>query len=92
MSARIPMRRPARAVMKPSDEVIAAVLTDLALRRGRGKTFCPSDAAKALAADWRPLMDDVRRVAAGHGDVVATQSGVAVDPVTARGPIRLGLR
>ena len=88
----MPIRRPARVVMKPSDEGIAAVLTDLALRRGRGKTFCPSDAAKALSPDWRPLMADVRRVAAGHPDVVATQRGVPVDPVTARGPIRLGLR
>lgn len=78
--------------MKPSDDAIAAVLTDLALRRGRGKTFCPSDAAKVLAAEWRPLMGDVRRVAAGHPDVMATQAGVTVDPVTARGPIRLGLR
>lgn len=86
------MRASARAVMKPSDEGIAAVLTDLALRRGRGKTFCPSEAARALAADWRPLMADVRRVAAGHPDVVATQKGVPVDPVAARGPIRLGLR
>ena len=86
------MRAPARAVMKPSDEGIAAVLTDLALRRGRGKTFCPSDAAKALSPEWRPLMADVRRVAAGHPDVLAMQKGVPVDPVTARGPIRLGLR
>ncbi|NBE07718.1 DUF3253 domain-containing protein [Paragemmobacter ruber] len=76
----------------PTDAAIAAVLTDLALRRGRGKSFCPSEAAKALAADWRPLMGEVRRVAAGHPDVVATQNGVPVDPVAARGPIRLTLR
>ncbi len=43
--------------MKPSDDAIAAVLTDLALRRGRGKTFCPSDAAKVLAAEWRPYIE-----------------------------------
>lgn len=92
MWARMPIRAPARAVMKPSDEEIAAVLTDLALRRGKGKTFCPSEAAKALSPEWRPLMAEVRRVAAGHAHVVATQKGVPVDPVTARGPIRLGLR
>ena len=78
--------------MTPSDKGIAAVLTDLALRRGRGKSFCPSEAAKALSPDWRTLMLDVRRVAAGHPDVMATQGGVPVDPVTARGPIRLTLR
>ncbi len=78
--------------MTPSDKGIAAVLTDLALRRGRGKSFCPSEAAKALSPDWRALMPDVRRVAAGHPDVMATQGCVPVDPVTARGPIRLTLR
>lgn len=86
------MQASARAVMKPSDEAIAAVLMDLALRRGRGKTFCPSEAAKALSPEWRPLMAEVRRVAAGHPDVMALQRGVPIDPVMARGPIRLGLR
>ncbi len=72
------------------DDRIAAVLMDLAARRGRGSSFCPSEAARALAADWRPLMDDVRRVAAGL-PLVATQRGRAVDPVAASGPIRLSL-
>ncbi|MCT4685011.1 MAG: DUF3253 domain-containing protein [Roseicyclus sp.] len=63
---------------------------DLAHRRGVGRSFCPSEAARALAEDWRPLMAEVRRVAAGL-PLRATQKGVAVDPVTARGPIRLGL-
>ena len=78
--------------MTPSDEVIAAAMLDLALRRGRGKTFCPSDVARGLAADWRPLMGRVRAVAAAHPDVEAVQKGVPVDPLTARGPIRLRLR
>ena len=83
--------------MTPSDDEIAAVLTDLALRRGRGKSFCPSEAAKALAAtapegEWRPLMPRVRAVAAHHPHIEARQKGQAVDPVTARGPIRLALR
>jgi hypothetical protein len=78
--------------MTPSDDGIAEVLTDLALRRGRGKSFCPSEAAKALSPEWRAMMPDVRRMAAGHPDVMATQGGVPVDPVTARGPIRLTLR
>lgn len=78
--------------MTPSDEVIAAALLDLALRRGRGKTFCPSEVARGLAADWRPLMARVRAVAAAQGDVEAVQKGMPVDPLTARGPIRLRLR
>jgi hypothetical protein len=71
---------------------IRAAILDLALRRGREKSLCPSEVAKALAADWRPLMPDVRAVAAGMPEIVATQGGREVDPVTARGPIRLRLR
>lgn len=73
-----------------TDDRIAEVLMDLAHRRGCGATFCPSEAARALSADWRPLMAPVRRVAAGL-PLRATQNGIAVDPVSARGPIRLGL-
>ena len=59
------------------------------------KTICPSEVARALESDeeaWRALMPAVREVAAGMADIVATQKGVPVDPVTARGPIRLALR
>lgn len=76
--------------MTPSDKDIADVLLDLAHQRGVGKTFCPSEAARALSDDWRPLMPEVRRVAA-QLELLATQKGVPVDPVTAKGPIRLGL-
>ena len=74
-----------------TDDRIAEVLMDLAYRRGSGATFCPSEVARALAADWRPLMPDVRRVAAGL-PLRATQKGRDVDPMRARGPIRLSLR
>ena len=74
----------------PDDDAIKDALMDLAHRRGAGKTFCPSEAARALAADWRPLMEDVRRFA-GTLPLKATQRGVPVDPLTARGAIRLGL-
>jgi len=70
------------------------MLMDLAHRRGAGRTFCPSEAARALADDWRPLMPAVRMAAArlaAEGRIVATQKGRPVDPRTARGPIRLGL-
>lgn len=76
------------------DDAIAAVLMELAHRRGRGASFCPSEAARALAADWRPLMPQVRRVAAtlaGEGRLVATQRGLPIDAAAARGPIRLRL-
>lgn len=76
--------------MTPGDARIAGVLMDLAHRRGAGSSFCPSEAARALADDWRALMPHVRRVAAGL-PLVATQKGMPVDPMRARGPIRLRL-
>ncbi|PTX54365.1 uncharacterized protein DUF3253 [Litoreibacter ponti] len=77
--------------MMPSDEDIENAIRDLAHRRGLGKTFCPSEVARAVASDWRPVMDDVRRIASGMDGIAATQKGETVDPVTAKGPIRLGL-
>jgi hypothetical protein len=74
----------------PSDADIAAILMQLAHERGRERSFCPSEAARALRADWRPLMPEVRRVAATL-PLVATQKGRPVDPVGAKGPIRLAL-
>lgn len=74
-----------------SDRIRATIL-DLALRRGRGKSFCPSEVAKALGPDWRPLMAEVRAVATTMPEIIATQRGTEVDPVTAKGPIRLRLR
>lgn len=83
-------RAPASAAMTPSDKAIADVLLDLAHQRGVGKTFCPSEAARHLSDDWRPLMPKIRYVAASL-PLMATQKGVPVDPVRAKGPIRLGL-
>lgn len=63
--------------------------------RPRGATICPSEAARdVLAEGWRERMEDVRSaarrlVAAGRLEI--TQGGRAVDPSTARGPIRLRL-
>ena len=72
-----------------TDDRIAAVLMTLARERAP-RSFCPSEAARRLSDDWRPLMADVRRVAQGL-PLQATQGGTRVDPVAARGPIRLSL-
>ena len=77
---------------RPDDATIRAEILIHAIRRGRDKTFCPSEPARALSPDWRPLMPHIRRVAAGMVEVEATQKGAPVDPLTARGPIRLRLR
>ena len=76
----------------PDDRAIRAAILDTAIRRGRGKSLCPSEVARALATDWRPLMPEVRRVAAGMAEVEAVQNGLPVDPQAAKGPIRLRLR
>ena len=74
---------------KPSDNRIREVLLDLAHQRGADKSFCPSEAARALSPNWRDLMHDIRRVAAGMDALEATQGGRPVDAVQAKGPIRL---
>ena len=92
MSAGTGTRVYARAAMPPSDEAIRAALLELAARRGPARSFCPSDAARALAAQWRRLMPEIRRVAGAlcdEGRLVAQQRGDPVDPRAARGPIRL---
>ena len=77
-----------------SGEQIERVILDLLARRDRGKTICPSEAARALAEDWRPLMEPVRERAyamADEGRLEVTQAGEVVDGRTARGAIRLRL-
>ena len=80
----------------PSDADIAATIERLLAARRPGATICPSDAARALAADeeaWRALMPEVRRVAADlarAGRMRVTRGGVAVDALAGRGPIRIG--
>ncbi|MEM8740835.1 MAG: DUF3253 domain-containing protein [Pseudomonadota bacterium] len=75
-----------------SDEEIAQALQRLAVSRGPARSFCPSEAARAICADWRPLMPRIRTMAGrliDRGALQATQGGRRVDPRTARGPIRL---
>jgi hypothetical protein len=75
---------------------LRAAILELLERRGPGKTICPSDAARAVAAtDFRPLMDTARAAAAelvADGEIEVTQHGEVVDIAQARGPIRLRRR
>ena len=77
--------------MRPSDDEISAALRAMAVQRAP-KSFCPSEVARAIAEDWRPLMPEIRRVASGMDTLVASQKGLEVKPDTARGPIRLRLK
>jgi len=89
------MTKPLRARSKPTLVDAGAIrecLLRLAAGRSEGATYCPSEAARQLSRDWRPLMQPVREAAAvlvDEGLLVCTQKGVLADPLAARGPIRL---
>ncbi len=79
-----------------TDRALEETILDLLDKRARGKTICPSDAARAVgpAEDdgWRELMEPARRAArrlVADGTVEITQQGRVVDPSTAKGPIRI---
>ena len=90
----MPIPVSANAAMMLSRKTLEAEIAAQLRARGAGKTIWPSDVARALAEDWRPLMPAVREVAADmaeRGAVVVSQKGAPVDALTATGPIRLGL-
>ena len=82
--------------MDLTGEALERAIETLLARRRPGATICPSEAARAVAADrsepWRPLVPPARRAAArlaAQGRVEITQTGRVVDLATATGPIRI---
>ncbi len=80
------------------DAALEKMILELLTARGRDKTICPSEAARAVAGEareeWEPLMERARSAArrlVAAGRIVITQKGRIVDGSTARGPIRLRL-
>ena len=77
--------------MSPTDQASEASIRDLL--GSRTGTICPSEAARAVGREqWRDLMEPARRAArrlVAAGQVEITQGGRAVDPSTAKGPIRI---
>ncbi len=74
------------------EDIVREELLRLARLRGPEKSFCPSEVARAVASEWRPLMPLVRQIAGQEisaGRLLATQKGSEVSITTARGPIRL---
>ena len=73
-------------------ELERAILAKLA-DRAAAATICPSEVARDLGGfDWKELMEPTRRAArrlVAAGEVEITQQGRAVDPSTAKGPIRI---
>ena len=83
--------------MDMTDQRLREAILALARERGPAKSFCPSDAARAIGGGgWRDLMDQARETArelAKQGDVVITQGDDVLDPdATWRGPIRIRAR
>ena len=70
-------------------------ILDLVEARGRGRTICPSEVARALEADedaWRRLMKPVRRAAirlAEDGRIEILKKGKRIEPDNVRGVVRL---
>ncbi len=74
------------------DARLEQAISTLLERRAAGGTICPSEAARAVADDWRPLLERTRMAArrlAAQGEVEITQGGRVVDPDTARGAVRV---
>ena len=89
------------------DTALEAAIMKLLAERGRDKTICPSEAARAVSSraqpggekrppgSWELLMEPARAAArrlVAAGKIVITQHGHIVAPSTAKGPIRLRLR
>ncbi|MEV7554257.1 DUF3253 domain-containing protein [Amycolatopsis sp. NPDC089917] len=76
----------------PPERLRSAILA-LAAARGEDSSTCPSDAARAVADEWRPLLPIAREAAralARAGEVRLTQGDRPLDPDGAwRGPIRI---
>ncbi len=73
------------------------VILQAVAARGADKTICPSEVARVVSSGgeaWRELMPKVRAEAhrlQADGLIDVTQKGKPVDPLSAKGPIRLGL-
>lgn len=84
-----------RSRLTKLDAALERELVALLSARAAGATICPSEAARAVAEDWRPLMERARMAArrlVAAGAVEITQRGRVVDPSSAKGPIRVRAR
>ncbi len=84
-----------RRGLDATDLALEATLVALLAQRPATASICPSEAARAVGADWQPCMERARMaarrlVAAGVAEI--TQGGAVVDPSSAKGPIRVRRR
>ena len=86
-----------RRGLRPIDAELEAAILELLDARPNGATICPSEAARHVAPDAGPealrrLNEPARRAArrlVASGAVEILQQGRAVDPSTAKGPVRV---
>jgi hypothetical protein len=74
---------------------IAAAILRLTAERGPDRSICPSEVARDLTDDWRPLLGPVRREAARlaeSGRIDILRKGKPIAPADLRGVIRLRAR
>lgn len=77
------------------DEQIRDELLRQVEARGAGKSICPSEVARALAPEWRGLMNRIRAIAATlsrEERIDILRKGKPVEPDAMKGVIRLSLR
>ena len=85
---------PSRRTRETSGDELERRIVEMLRSRAATSTICPSDVARAVDDDWRPLMQSVRDAAARlveRGRVEVTQGGEVVDVTTAHGPVRIRL-
>ncbi len=71
---------------------IEAEILALTQARGPDKSICPSEVARNLAQEWRPMLHPVRQEAvrlALAGRIDLLRKGKPIDPAEMRGVIRL---
>ena len=77
--------------MTDARQIEAEILAQT-LARGMDKSICPSEVARGLAEEWRPLMGFVRQAAvrlAQAGQIEILRKGKPIDPTETHGVIRL---
>ena len=80
--------------MTDARQIEAEILAQTAAR-GPDKSICPSEVARSLADEWRPLMHLVRQAAMGlakSGLIEILRKGKPIDPATLHGVIRLRIK
>ena len=72
-------------------------MMEMVQERGRAKSICPSEVARAIdpEGNWRAFMNETLNAArrlSRQGQVKITQKSKILDPDDVKGPVRIALR